>query len=689
MLSKSQLDRVKQLIPGFDFLSDAQQLQFLETNTGLTVIHAVHLIENYIKSRHFWSRFIGDTIQEFIANERRVLHHSIRDNIEYIQLKEQIIYCILAIYFNDILLLTTNEAKSLMHAECSHQLYPDIPMIVANRKILQEEFNNLDFWAKSNFAGRKIKHQLSELNTNLQFLIEKWYQTCCSSALDARQINVILAHRKQMRLLTKAKYPEQVYNLAEFFPILYYPVTPNQLSPIDKFRHDYPALHYVNFSEMTTRLLTATFAQYLDITFGNNINYANLQRFNFNQAQQIADKAILNYNENLWFNLQRLFENYADELKIHVYNQLLVDNQMPWFFHAHNNSHIMLSSLSYMLLNSHYLNKTMEFCTMLSNAHAFVQITGISNQNYNPLFSILELYNYARIVPAMARWTNILNGISNVLKPLYAEFILISDYEPKASNKIIRSLIPIMIFFGFCVGALTLLSLMGLPEIALIIMLVPIAFLGIGVTSLYVYCKDNIYKKIRELYYGGCYSMPEFNVNERIIAICGSLNIAADIREFYITSLEKCDRIESQYSQTASQGSLRANELNNRQKNLQYRHLLCIEWYDIHSNYALGIDDARKIIETQLQKYVHKKHCSLQKSIREETPQVNLSIDSSICALIKTLTNKISPFCLPIDTICESIIDPTHPNLLFTPGRSLKKRNQILDINATITGLRQ
>lgn len=178
---------------------------------------------------------------------------------------------------------------------------------------------------------------------------------------------------------------------------------------------------------------------------------------------------------------------------------------------------------------------------------------------------------------------------------------------------------PILIVVAVIVLTGALLAPLALPEIALTIAIIPALIVGIALATFYVNTKNSVYNGLRARYYGGQFEIPEFQVNARLLTLVNNDSVLAEkIRKFYINELKRYDEFEIEMAKKAKNSALSSEEITLRKQNKETRILLNLEWYDIHSNKALGASEGQTLILKRLQQTSNTTAQALLQTVKDE-----------------------------------------------------------------------
>lgn len=221
----------------------------------------------------------------------------------------------------------------------------------------------------------------------------------------------------------------------------------------------------------------------------------------------------------------------------------------------------------------------------IADAHGIIQATGWSTQNENSILAILDGWNYKRYANSIAEARFIITSLIDPFYPLFTEYQDIAHREKNTLLKILRTAIPMLITAGFVISMTALIPI-TLPELAFIILAIPLLYLSFALASLYVITKDLIYQGYRFFRYQNDLNLfPEFQTNDKLNH--AFKDQAENIRAYYIQAIQTCDLLEEKYQQ---QTTFTSSEQEKRAKNLHLRNTLILEWFDLRDNTKLATD---------------------------------------------------------------------------------------------------
>lgn len=625
------LDIANMLIPGFEFLSDEQQSNFLNSLPGKqfsTIVSVTHDSLSQINVDNGWMNYISgktelekQSLEDTFIQQKNTLLDTLKDTEEYQLLVIQIACNILTKEYPDFSLLTDNQQQTLAKTDFSQQLRSQLTAIHESKQKLTNRgfFESFFISMVNDVAG-----EITNLDIKKMDAIHQWAQEFLESP-EMVNFHMIIAMNKELTRKQKAKeklahLQEHATQLAISFPLLNY----------RKFTHEQPVIAQLRASyitengELTTEadkveeeqisaLLLHCFRQLNQI----EITFIDLEAFNKKYARQMALAIIDAVNKSSPFSFDDLFQTYEAKLHKHLVKQMQLINGKAWQIKQTGMLENLYGSLS-VLWNNKALDKTEEFLDKMADAHGFIQATGFATQNENSYFAILDLYNYKRYNAQINETKSILLSLFRPLIPLYNEYKEIAFYEKNSWLKTFRMIMPMLIIAGCIILVAAALTPLALPELAFFAAFIPAFFAGLVVATKYVSLKNYLYKNIRDYYYGGSYEIPEFQINARMVSAFGDENKAQGVRAFYVDELKHCDKIESNYALKHEYGILNQTDIDCRKNNINKRHQLCLEWYDIHSNKDLSYEEAPVIALHCLQQTSENEYAKLQDKLQNE-----------------------------------------------------------------------
>ena len=392
-----------------------------------------------------------------------------------------------------------------------------------------------------------------------------------------------------------------------------------------------PAL--TNMHKEMLKHVKSTYLNLLNTTCQNHINVLNLEQFNIEHANTLAQRI---------FSTDEWLEKYKTALQEQIKNNIgLIDNKNPFPKTPTLSKKSALNSLanlySYMCSvrdNQEEVQWCVNHLNQIADAHGFLQATGFATQNETSWLAVFDLVNYFRLAGNIAETKTILSKFLQPFMPLLLEYSDLNK-EQDVVRQIVRTVMPMVIVSAAVILVSALLSAFVIPEVAFLFILLPTVYLGRIAASGYVVMKDQIYNDIRQYWYGQ-YDIPEYQFNEGMIASFGSEEKAKMVRDFYINEIKICASTEMDYqAQTklnqVSQDKRKANA--NRNRELQF------EWYDIHSNPNLSTDATVKIALNRLQlegrKVCDAIHNQLNTDINKEIPELIHQVADEIRASVE------------------------------------------------------
>ena len=552
--------------------------------------------------------------------------------------------------FPEFRLLSTTQRKNLLKAESSKALLTELIRI--NQLILCES-NDKQI---ERLKGRRLEQ------------VNRW-------KTDPLLAPFMTAINERQQIRKRTQLEKHATQLARFVPLLHYRKLETEERAIDQLRAKYVLPNgEVNeeFNRIDEEELTTLFSHCMQEVSRLNIDFVNLVAFNNIHANQMAKAVLLAFNSNAALNLATWFRQYEAALNAHIIHQLQLINGEAWQASVHSIARELFNSLSYL-----WKNKTVgtlnTFLNKIADAHAFIQATHFSSQNESAYLAILDMYNIGRYREQIAEVKSIGASLLKPFRPLYEEYKNLGLYEKNGYRKAFRALMPIFITVAFIILVSYLLAPLALPALAFLAAFIPTLIIGLALATAYVSVKNGVYKYLREKWYGGPFEIPEFQVNERIRAAFGTEEKAQKVRQFFIEELKRCDIIEHNYEKKHKQGTLSDEEIEHRIEMQKMRQGLCLEWYDIHSNINLSIDEARLIVLNRLAQTSEKNYLNLTKMLDEERPAIGQSVQNVVADIQATF---VDHHHLPVPGE-DTTIRPHLTHGFFQPPKSLSQKFQI------------
>lgn len=658
-------DLACRLIIGYDLLPLSIRTEFERSEVAQHFVRAVRGAEVSIKQINQqssrWSRFVGttqqqiDTVVEQLS--AKALNHELLVSSEYQNLISKIVLIVLPRAYPDIELLDPEQKQLVADAEFSKILQSEF--IQANKKYkeFKQQYNSA--WSPSIEDGLEVDALKQARNA----ISEKWYQRFSTNE-GMSNIRVTIGERKAAR---------RAQQLANFFPFLNDPRWDHSTPPIDRLRQDYndevelaeTESRALNLDNVDEEFLTNLLNTHLNAKTSQYINFIEVEEFNEEQANSLAKKILQAFNDGETLRMNEWLDDYQRELTEYIRKKISLVDGEEW-----EQSTIELSeaanALSF-LWNNKASRWSSDFLNRIGDAYSFLQYMGATAQNDNFVFSIIDVYNLYRNADGLAETKSIFLSLFKPFLPLYQEYKEIARFEKSFFRKVFRTLMPLLIIAGFVVLVAALMSPLAIPELAFLIAAVPILFIGIALATQYVKWKNSISQYLRELYYGGPFETPEFTVNERMIHTFGSLDQAEVIRSIYIDEIQRCDENEAWFKENESH----LEDPNQRKENLDRRYALLLEWYDIHSNYELGVGTVKAIVAKQLTQIANEEYESLKMNLEGDEGR---AITRRTQELVDSLKSSLSPQAIALHPVPDI---ETGPLLRETSEPNTASRRQV------------
>jgi hypothetical protein len=247
-----------------------------------------------------------------------------------------------------------------------------------------------------------------------------------------------------------------------------------------------------------------------------------------------------------------------------------------------------------------------EYRDRMADAHMFFRWMGVSTERGAFELGIIDFYNYHRHQGSIAKLKAVFYALVRPLHAFFHEYVDIAQYEKNTFMIMFRIFMPIFVMAICLTFSFSLMAPFAVHELLELFMLIPSLYLGLAAGSAYVELKNYSFSAFMAWWWDGIYNAPQFQVNERMrLSFPEDENLAKDVAQFYTERLKDCEKIEREFASLAL-GTLTTEQLKKRTDNLEKRSALLREWYDIHTNDALGCDEVPSLVSMRL--YEEGKH---------------------------------------------------------------------------------
>ncbi|CEG57728.1 hypothetical protein [Legionella fallonii] len=688
-----------QLIVGYDLIPKEVQRKFECSESGLQFCQITESYSLFLAKLHstswFSNLFSSDPrdkevlIQDELTRQRRELTLRIGEAEEYQKIVLHIMNALLTKEIDDFHLLTPVQQELVGETKFSKRLLNTLVVLDSQLEKIKNEQEQASFVSLLWNGSSQSDEQITRLKTERADAISLWKTEFLKEANMASLRKTIdekkeRARQQQLEQKRVALY-EHIKQLGSFFPLLNYRKSPSEESIMQQILKKYSVAnddlvsdpHKVDEEELTDLLYYC-----IQQISQAEITFMDLDGFNKKHANEMAVEILNAFNGQNNLDLDKWLLEYESKLHEYILKQLQLINGKNWEMTPHTTQELV-QSLSFLWKNP-LTERANQFLGKMADAHAFIQATSFSTQNESSFLAILDLYNYGRHHEQISELRSILTSLLAPLQPLYDEYKDIALYEKNVYMKAFRSIIPILLTVGVIIAifALTalLLTPLALPELAFTVVFIPALLIGLAVTTKYVSVKNDIYKSLREWYYGDSFEIPEFQVNQRMLSAFGEEK-AQQVRNFYVDELKKCDVLEVAYSEKHAQGILSQEDIDLRKENIKRRYQLNLEWYDIHSNNDLNYRQAPVIVAERLQHCSDEEYKELQKIIKSESESIRQSVAEVTHDIKETITEHTKGARELVEEKGEAPTIKAHYRYgLFTPPQALKVKARVEEL---------
>lgn len=681
------------LIPDYETLSEEKRSTFETSLSGKKLIQFLRSYheasQEFETLKQSWFGFMTMSEEdnlEFKAQwelQKNELIDEINETEEYKTVMMHMTHQVLTKEIEDFKLLKKEQQELLARAAFSQKLLTTLSSLDQLMEKEKSELTQQGFWLfqfnhDDSFTALRCRRQEAISLWKTQFQ-EHLYMDSMRRTIDENK--EVLRKEEMARKL--ASLQEHATQLSAFFPLLNYRKIITEKPVIDKLRAQYLSENgevILESDKMEEEQLTDLLFHCMQQVSKIEIDFVDLDPFNKLQANQLAVAVLNAFNDKSEFDLDDWFKAYEKQLLVYLTKELQLINGKDWDMNDNGVKVELFNSLSY-LWNNHAVNKANEFMCKMADAHGFIQATSFSTQNESSFLAILDMYNYARHHEQISETRSILASLLSPLIPLYNEYKDIAFYEKNLYWKSFRIIMPLVVVTVFIILVSLILAPLALPELASTAAFIPAFLTGLALANRYVTVKNELYKSLREKYYGGAFEIPEFQVNARMLHAFGNQENANKVRTFYIEALQHCDAIEIGFISKHEQGILSQEDIERRKENITKLHHLSLEWYDIHSNIDLSYQQASSIFLKQLQQTTNQEFQKLQKTVQEELDSIRQSVTEVATDLKNTIdkNNKI-PVVETDKDIESTTIKTQYRYGLFKPLRCLNTRAHIEEL---------
>ncbi len=598
--------------------------------------------------------------------------------------------------------LHSNDQNSLLNHKITHDLFIDLAIL--DKRLLrlysvkERKGNDTDILAKIKKTEQQRQEKLLEWSNKFNDLDEL---APITERLRQR-LEVLAAEYKQkmhqQKAIETAKrlavLESRINSLKEIFPIINHSIFSEDEQPIINLLDKYMLELKTDNPQCELReeeWLTEIIFSFLKTTIADQIPYINLQQFNFDESAKAARFILNSLRKGNKPVLESWINHYEASLLAYMEKKLfLTPKHKPWKKITPPNNSNSLQSLAQCFLSSKLGTDIGNFLTLYGDAHMALQGIGAATQNEGSWLGIMDIVNYVRFAPQIAENKMILRSFLLPFLPIYYEYKTIALYEKNPLRKLFRILMPLCIFMGFIILVSAWLATFALPELVSTLTLIPIIFVALILTTVYISLKNLLHQSLKELYYGGAFEVPEFKVNQRMIAAFGTEQKANSVRLFYIQELIKCQREEKKWKEKEKNTMLTSDDLTKRESNIARLEYLNLEWYDIHSNSKLGVNEVSLLVLNQLIA-THNSHLDEASLHWNKTEKVSINTEiHNLCQELKT--NLTTDTDTDIDAnrnhrLHSVRAEQKHPSAFFCPQRFFENKKRAEKIANLATSL--
>ena len=235
----------------------------------------------------------------------------------------------------------------------------------------------------------------------------------------------------------------------------------------------------------------------------------------------------------------------------------------------------------------------------------FLLLQGFASINTENDYSLIgNVFVTSRFQTVFERIAHVFGGInSTVVSPIIDEYQDIYVSRDGFFKRVFRYFMPATIVSVVAVLGCLLVDPLGLPNLAVILLMGPGLLIGFATASVYLRLRDDLTQRFRMLFVDTKYELAEFLVNDRMRATFGSQQAAESVRQYYIGEMRVCEERAAEITrQIRDYGGLEdSTAIEARAKNAARLQELFREWDQIHSTSdTVSFQQARGVVEQRL-----------------------------------------------------------------------------------------
>ena len=235
----------------------------------------------------------------------------------------------------------------------------------------------------------------------------------------------------------------------------------------------------------------------------------------------------------------------------------------------------------------------------------FLLLQGFASINTENDYSLLgNVLVTTRFQSVYERISHVFGGINSlVVSPIIDEYQDIYNSRDGFFKRVFRYWMPATIVSVVSVVGCLLVDPLGLPNLAVLLLMGPGLLVGFATASVYLRLRDSLTQRVRLLFVDTKYDLAEFLVNDRMRATFGSEKAANAVRQYYIGEMRRCEeRADEITRQIRAYGGLEdSTAIETRAKNAARLQDLYREWDRIHSTSdTVSFQEARNLVEQRL-----------------------------------------------------------------------------------------
>lgn len=646
-------DIADKIIRGYDYLSSEEKAVFENFPAGKKFVveaeELCRLLDNEVdqqagenllwrRSEELLSDLRGNA--EYKSLVTQIAHHAHKENLPKLAT-----YCLLEANIPASIPLSSSEKWQYAEEKSYQKLCRELLTLDTGIQELEREYKQKVAEYRINFGLVEVTYSTdslgltdkkNELVKERDNKIEEWLAKLSKQISEQRELKK--QREESVQKLNEAE--QRLTSLAQKFPLLLAQPSFVELrkKSDEEFKRGNPNPEKLQkIAEEAEIILAQLLLSNLQKLTHQYLSFISLDDLNQKEANRLAHEIFEAFNKRTVLELDTWLANYRIALEKSIEERLLFSEIKLLGNTKEEQPAGSLSFIYNLFITPELRDQVKNYANRIGDAHAFMQSAGLASQNDNSFAFIVDLYNVARHEKKIAEGKAVMMGLLSPFSPLLLEYTQIACYEKNFYRKIFRMVMPLIIIVGV-IGILTLpLTFWALPEVVVLLAFIPALIIALAVATKYVTMKNGIYDYFNQLWWGGAYNIEEYQVNDRMIKIFGTKEMADEIRKIYIREMERCDKLEAEYKAKYEKGTLSEAEQGLREANKLIRDILNAGWYDARENIDLLYEKAPEVVIKNLSILIAEQLKEVADKFENDLPEIKTLIKQMEAGFLETV----------------------------------------------------